>query len=167
MNLRYSLQWPRGWCLTIGMDNAVDCCMISIQSCGQKGFDQTLLCSPNWASTWADVRHWEAAAQAAQCKDLLKGVACFARKPRAPAAAQVHWTFTFNDFRENWVIAFAGANDGFGGSNCEQKLLQKSQWTDFWGRSGGRSQQESSCRRNFFRFLFDFLDLNCALAFLT
>ena len=34
--------------------------------------------------------------------------------------AQVHWTFTFNDFRENWVIAFAGAghrHHGFGG-NC-------------------------------------------------
>ena len=58
--------------------------------------------------------------------------------------AQVHWTFTFNDFRENWVIAFAGAghrHHGFGG-NCRggevQSLHQESVnrlLGPLWGRA--------------------------------
>ena len=91
--------------------------------------------------------------------------------------AQVHWTFTFNDFRENWVIAFAGAghrHHGFGG-NCRgggevQSLHQESVnrlLGPLWGRALASCAVQCGARklpRDFFRFLFHFflVDPNCA-----
>ena len=64
--------------------------------------------------------------------------------------AQVHWTFTFNDFRENWVIAFAGVHrhHGFGG-NCrrggEVQSLHQESVNRLLGPLWGRAEPPVQC----------------------